>query len=110
MRKVRCVNGHDVTGVEGFICPTCRAEVQTVLRAGDEDASALSLRSLALVSGFVIALLATTLAVAPVGQDAFVGGLMISFAAMGAAMWVAACALIAAATVRNREQQVSSPE
>ena len=108
MRKVKCVNGHDVTGVEGFTCPRCQAEVQTVLRAGEVEAPALSTKALMVVGALVLALMLGTLLVGPVGQDAFVGGLLISFAALGAALWVAACALIASAVVRRERRAPST--
>lgn len=116
VRRVLCLNGHDATGVEGFECPACQAELRTVLVGPAEHRRSIRPRTLVLAGGLIFTLVLLTLAVAPVGQGAFLGGVLISFSAVGAALWVGACLLIASAIGRSPEpeqswpRQVRSPE
>lgn len=117
VRRVLCLNGHDATGVEGFSCPGCQAELRTVLApAAELPTRSVRPRWLVIAGGLIFALVLVTLAVAPVGKDAFLGGILISFAAVGAALWVGACLLIVSALGRDPEthpswpRQVKSPE
>lgn len=104
-----CLNGHDATGVEGFSCPACQAELRTVLATTHAPPSSSRARWLVIAGGLIFTLVLITLAVAPVGKDAFLGGILISFAAVGAALWVGACLLVVSALGRDPEPQTSWP-
>jgi len=102
MSQVVCLNGHDVTGVEGFTCPSCSAEVRTVLSPVPIGIGARPLHLmvlgavlLSLVIGMVVAL--------PGGITPLTATIIFLMATGGAALWLAGCFRIALAIVRSAD-------
>lgn len=103
MSQVVCLNGHDVTGVEGFTCPACSAEVRTVLTPVPMG---VGLRPLYLmvVGAFLLTLVIGMVVAEPAGfASPVTAAVLFLMGTAGAALWLAGCFQIALAIVRDAE-------
>jgi hypothetical protein len=99
VRKVYCLNGHDASGVDGFTCLICRAELRTVLI--EHRARPVRPERLMAVSVLPAAAFVALVATRAQAEDAADAAVLISLALVGAALWLAACMLGAVAVARS---------
>ncbi len=106
--QVVCLNGHDVTGVEGFNCPACGAEVQTVLAPARVGVGARPV-VLMVLGAMLLSLVIGLVAIQPTVASPLATAAMFAMGAGGAALWLAGCVQIALAIVRSPEGDAASP-
>jgi hypothetical protein len=97
---VFCLNGHDSTGVEGFTCRDCGAEVRTLL-VSPPVAPVRPERLLMLTVGLLV-LFAGLVAARPRDLDATGGAVLATVSLVGVALWLAGCVCVAVAISRQR--------
>jgi len=102
MSQVVCLNGHDVTGVEGFTCPSCSAEVRTVLSPVPIGVGPRPLY-LMVLGAFLLSLLIGIVVAEPGGVGPVTAAALFFLGSVGAALWLAGCFQIALAIVRSAE-------
>ena len=102
MSQVVCLNGHDVTGVEGFTCPACSAEVRTVMAPVPIGVGSRPLY-LMVLGAFLLSVLIGIVVAEPGGVGPVTAAALFFLGAVGAALWLAGCFQIALSIVRSAE-------
>lgn len=109
MSQVVCLNGHDVTGVEGFTCPSCSAEVRTVLAPVPMSMGPRPLH-LMVLGAFLLSLVIGMVLVDAGTATPLTAAILFLMGAAGAALWLAGCFQIALAVVRSADaNDVTAP-